>query len=91
MTTKHSPLRVLKGQADQVAKMLKMAERGEDLGPKGFKMMEARRNHPDVRFAVIMDDKTLLITMTWKQIEESSEVGISEYVLREMRERRSDQ
>lgn len=91
MTTKHSPLRVLKGQADQVAKMLKMAERGEDLGEKGAKMAEARRNYPDVRFAVIMDDKTLLITMTWKQIEESSEVGISEYVLREMRERRSDQ
>lgn len=88
MTTKHSPLRVLKGQADQMACLLKAAERGEpvpnDLGNK----IATARQKDTVTFGVAMDDKFLKITMRWDIIRDTSEAGISAYIVRQMRESR---
>jgi hypothetical protein len=87
MTTSQSPLRVLKAQADIVAKALKAAERGENPvgeSPLGGKLAEARTT-PSVTFGVAMDDKFLKIEMTWATIKATSEAGISEFVLRQMR------
>lgn len=65
MTTSQSPLRLLKAQADKVARMLKATERGEkvveDVGGKIAASLAAGT----VRFAVAMDDKLLTIDMTW--------------------------
>jgi hypothetical protein len=84
MTTSQSPLRVLKAQADAVAKALKAAERRElVVDPHGVNLADSR-DRESVLFAVIMDDKTLKIEMTWATIKATSEAGISEFILRQM-------
>ena len=89
MTTSQSPLRVLKAQADKIAMTIKAAERGEKLDVRFAEKIEAaRRDKSSVKVGVVMDDKTLLITLPWKQIEESSEVGLAEFILGYMRGQR---
>lgn len=83
MTTKHSPLCELQRQADKVAATLKAASRGEIEFKKG-----AHHKPVVVSFAVVMDDKILKIEMAWDTIRQTSEAGISEFILREMRESR---
>lgn len=85
MTTSHSPLRVLKAQADGIAKMIKAIERGENpVEDRGGKLAAAR-DKESVTVGVVMDDKILKITLPWVTIRETSEVGISEYILKHMR------
>lgn len=89
MTTAHSPLRVLKVQADGIASMLKAAERGEDLGVRDAAgRIAAARKQDAVKFAVVMDDKMLSIEMRWDAIRGMSEAAISAYILKHMREER---
>jgi hypothetical protein len=85
MTTSHSPLRVLKAQADIVAKALKAAERGETIATDIGGKIAAARATPSVVFGVAMDDKFLKIELAWATIKATSEAGISEFVLRQMR------
>lgn len=88
MTTAHSPLRLLKGQADNMARILKAAERGETPNvPHAAKIAEAR-TRDSVKFVVAMDDKWLKIEMTWATIRDTSEAGISEFIVKQMREAR---
>jgi hypothetical protein len=87
MTTAQSPLRVLRGQADRMAMMLKKAERGEHI-PGDTGKLAAARMKDSVKFAVAMDDKIISIDMPWATIRETSESGISEYILNHMREAR---
>jgi hypothetical protein len=82
MTTKHSPLKQLKAQADTIAEKLKAAERGE-IAVKG-----GARDQESVKVGVVMDDKLLTIEMAWATIKSTSEAGISEYILKQMRESR---
>lgn len=91
MTTAYSSVRVLKQQAKRIATILKQAERG---GPVpllndafGAKIMAAR-SKPNVIFGVVMDDKVIKIEMPWATIRDTSERGISEYILNQMREAR---
>lgn len=88
MTTKHSPLRVLKQQANHIAKMIKAFERGEQIDHAFAHKLEEARRQSSLKFAVAMDDKVLAIEMTWQTIRTTSEPGISEFILREMRESR---
>lgn len=88
MTTKHSPLSALKKQADNIAQMLKAAERGDKIDVKFAAKIEAARHRESFKFAVVMDDKIITIDMPWKTIQSTSEVGLSEFIVREMRERR---
>lgn len=82
MTTKHSPLNQLRKQADTIAAKLKAAERGE-IAFKG----DARQK--DVtKVGIVMDDKIITLEIAWDTIRGTSEVGLSEYVLRLMREQR---
>lgn len=88
MTTARSPLRILKAQADNIAKIVKAVERGENpMEDRGGKIAAAR-NRDSVKFGVVMDDKVLTIDMTWATIRDTSEVGIAEYILQQMREAR---
>lgn len=88
MTTARSPLRVLKAQADNIAKTIKAIERGENpVEDRGGKLAAAR-NRDSVKFGVVMDDKILTVDMSWATIRETSEVGIAEYILKHMREAR---
>lgn len=85
MTTSRSPLRVLKAQADNIAKIIKAVERGdnpiEDVGGK----IAAARGRESVKFAVVQDDKIISINLPWVTIRETSEAGIAEYILKHMR------
>ena len=88
MTTAQSPLRILKAQANNIAKIVKAVERGENpMEDRGGKIAAAR-NRDSVKFGVVMDDKVLTIDMTWATIRDTSEVGIAEYILKQMREAR---
>lgn len=88
MTTAQSPLRVLKAQSDRMAMMLKAAERGDTIANDPGGKIAAARERDSVKFAVAMDDKIISIDMPWATIRETSESGISEYILNHMREAR---
>lgn len=88
MTTAHSPLRVLKQQSDRMAMMLKAAERGEPI-PGDNGKLAAARSKDSIKFVVAMDDKFISIDMPWATIRETSECGLSEYILNQMREARN--
>lgn len=88
MTTKHSPLRILKAQADRMAAIITAAERGEPIDIAFAEKIEAARAKDSVSFAVIMDDKVITIELPWETIRSTGEVGLSEYIVRQMREAR---
>ena len=88
MTTARSPLRKLKAQADTIAARLKAWDRGELDANDSTGKVAAARARESIKFAVAMDDKVLSIEMPWSKIRSTSEAGISEYILRHMREQR---
>jgi hypothetical protein len=88
MTTKHSPLRVLKAQADKCAAMLKAFERGEPVEPRFAAQIAAARGRETFKFGIVMDDKIITVDMPWATIDSTGEVGLSEYILKLMREQR---
>jgi hypothetical protein len=88
MTTKHSPLWQLKAQADLMAAKLKAFERGElPTNDPGGKVAGAREKEA-IKFMIAMDDKFISIEMGWALIRTTSEAGISEYIVKQMREAR---
>jgi hypothetical protein len=88
MTTARSPLRVLKAQADRIAASLKAAERGETIASDPGAKIQKALAQESIRFAVLMDDKVLKIEMAWATIRATSEAGIAEFILNQMREAR---
>lgn len=88
MTTAHSPLRILKAQADKIAATLKAAERGEKIDVRFAEKIEAARSKPSFKAGIVMDDKVITIEMPWETIRGTSEVGLAEYILNQMREAR---
>lgn len=89
MTTSRSPLRVLKAQADKIARIVKAIERGEEVMEDVGGKIAASRASGFTQFAIAMDDKVILIEMSWRKIAASSEAAISAMVLKEMREERT--
>lgn len=93
MTTSRSSLRVLKAQADRIADTVKRISRGEAVGAAhdpGGKIANARKNKEMLKFGIVMDDKIITVEMTWELIEATSEVGLAEYILKQMRGARDD-
>lgn len=88
MTTAKSPLRVLQAQADNIAKMLKAAERGEPIDVRFAEKIAEARQREAFKVGVVMDDKVITIEMSWDVVRETSEVGLAEYILNLMRETR---
>jgi hypothetical protein len=88
VTTSHSPLRVLKAQADNIAATLKAAERGEKIDVRFAEKIEAARAKDNFKVGIVMDDKVITIEMPWTMIRQTSEVGIAEYILKQMRDAR---
>ena len=86
MTTAQSPLRVLKAQSDNIAKIIKAVERGENpIEDRGGKIA-ASRQKDSVKVGIVMDDKVITIEITWAMIRQTSEVALSEFILKQMRE-----
>jgi hypothetical protein len=88
VTTRHSPLSQLKAQADKIAATLKGAERGEKIDIRFAEKIEAARAKDCFKVGIVMDDKVIMIEMPWATIRETSEAGLSEYIVRQMREAR---
>ena len=88
MTTSLSPVHVLKAQADRTAAILKAAERGERVAGDAGGKIAAARARDTVTFAVVMDDKIIKIEMAWTTIRDTSEAGIAEFILNQMRDAR---
>ena len=85
MTTSKSPLSQLRAQADQIATMLKDAERG--IVPKvahAEKIMAARAT-PTVKVGIIMDDKVLAPEIPWETIKSMSQPELARWIVRQMR------
>lgn len=82
MTTKHSPLRRLKAQADEIAAKIKAAGRGE------VPLKPGSDAKSSIKFGVVMDDKVITLEIERETIHSSSEAGLSEYILKLMREQR---
>lgn len=85
MTTARSPLSQLKAQADKIAAMLKAAERGEKIDVRFAEKIAAARATDSFTVGVVMDDKFLKIKIPWTVIWETSEVGLAEWILDQMR------
>lgn len=77
MTTKASPYRQLKGQADKIAKALKDPNTAQ---------MKAARQKPVFKAGIVMDDKVLTLEMPWTVIDTTSEAALAEYIVDRMRE-----
>lgn len=86
MTTANSPLHRLKAQADNIATALKAAERGDKIAHDPGGKIAAARVKESVTFGVVMDDKILKIEMTWVTIRDTTEAGIAEFIVAQMRE-----
>lgn len=87
MTTKDSPLHLLKKQADEMAAKLKAFERGEMVAVQfADKLRDARRDD-GITVGIAMDDKVLKMRLLWDVIRETSEAALSEYIVKQMRER----
>lgn len=85
MTTSQSPLSALKAQSDRIAAMLKAAERGEKIDVRFAEKIKAARTKDKLTFGIAMDDKYIKIEIPWATIRAASEVGLSEFILKEMR------
>lgn len=88
MTTKHSPLNALKAQADKIAAMLKAAERGEKIDVRFAAKIDEARARESFKTGIVMDDKVIILELTWVTINGTSEAGLAEYILKQMRETR---
>lgn len=86
MTTSRSPLSQLKAQADKIAATLKAAERGEKIDVRFAEKIDAARAKENFKAGIVMDDKIITIEMPWELIRSTSEAGLSEYILKQMRE-----
>ena len=85
MTTSRSPLSALKSQADKIAATLKAFERGEKIDVRFAEKIEAARGKESFKVGIIMDDKVITIDMPWATMRGTSEVGLAEYILKQMR------
>lgn len=85
MTTKDSPLRVLKAQADKIARTLADAERGVFPDTHFAHKWNEARSKEVIKIGIVMDDKVITIDIPWVTIRSTGEVGMSEYILRQMR------
>ena len=84
MVTASSPQHLLEAHAQRIAAVLKVAERAAISADPTCKI-EAARMRDSLIFAIAMDDKLIKIEIPWLTIVETSEAGLSEYILRQMR------
>lgn len=85
MTTAQSPIGDLKAQADEIATALKAAERGENIAHDPGGKIAAARAKDSITVGVVMDDKVIKLEIAWAMIRNTSEAGISAYIIEQMR------
>lgn len=86
MTTKDSPLKNLKAQANQISIMLKRAQEGKRVkGWTAEKLAEARAKDT-IQVGLVMDDKTIKMVIPWAVIGEHTVASLSEWIVMQMQE-----
>jgi hypothetical protein len=86
VTTSQSPIAQLRGQAENIAGVLKRAEAGAPNGPTDpAHKFSAARCKPSVTVGIVQDDKLIRIEFPWSQIHDTTEAGIAEFILDYMR------
>lgn len=88
MTTKNSPIKRLKAQADKIAEVLCAAERGDAVDVSFKQKLEAARDKDTVSVGIAMDDKIIKIDLPWSVIKTSGRAGLATYILDQMQEKR---
>ena len=85
MTTSRSPLSALKAQADEIARLLKAAERREPVPADFAAKLDAARGKPAFKAGVVMDDKVIVLEIPWASIRTWGEVALAKWILDQMR------
>ncbi|MGR4927312.1 hypothetical protein ACIPUD_10945 [Bradyrhizobium sp. CAR08] len=85
MTTSHSPLRALKAQADNIARILKAIERGEKVTEDVGGKLAASLTAGVAKVAIAMDDKMIIVDIAWATVKATGEMALADYVLKLMR------
>lgn len=85
MTTSKSPLGQLRAQADQIATLLKAAERGEKIEAQFARKIEEARTRESIKLGIVMDDKVLTPEIPWTVIRELGQAELSRWIVRQMR------
>lgn len=88
MTTKNSPLRVLKAQAREMAITLKAAERSDPVDTRLAEKIAASRESGVFKVGIVMDDKVITISIPWAVVSRCTTNALAEYILDLMRETR---
>ena len=91
MTSKNSPRWKLEQQAGGIASILKKAERGGPVGVLWAGGLRLARTRPTFKADIIMDDKTIILELTWTLIKETEEKALVEYIINQMQEKKPDQ
>lgn len=91
MTSKNSPRWKLEQQAKSIASILKKAERGEPIGVLWAERLKLARTRPTFKAGIVMDDKTIILELTWTLIKETEEKALVEYIINQMQEKKPDQ
>lgn len=92
MTTKNSPIAELRNIANNIAVMMKKAERREyPKTPNVEKLIHAREHNPGMNSGIVMDDKVITIEIPWPMIAAYSEHELTEYIITLMREEKANQ
>ena len=87
MSTKHTPLRVLMQQAGEIARKMKAIEAGQPVHDPGGKIAASKKNGI-FRPAIVMDDKTVIIEISWETVKVADEKDLAAYILGLIREER---
>jgi hypothetical protein len=86
MTTKHSPPHLLKAQANMIAATIRAAERGEKVDARFAAKLEAARIRETFSVGVLMDDKVVVLKLSWEKIRTTDEAALAEYIFKLMQE-----
>jgi hypothetical protein len=70
--------------------MIMAAERGEPVSFDFAQKIAAARKTDVFIVGIVMDDKTIRIELPWSLIRSTGEVGLSAYILKQMREIRDN-
>jgi hypothetical protein len=80
----HTPLRVLKAQTNNVARVLKEVDRGQKTNAKLVQTHKITLLKQQVKFVMFMDGHALDLVMPIEDIVVRGEVALSEYILKAM-------
>ncbi len=85
MTTSNSSYHAIKTQADNIAKALKAASRGEKIANDPAGKIAASLGKGTVKFGVVMDDKVITVEVQWSEIRDATEEGLATWIMNYMR------